>query len=148
MKKAVPDFTVQKDGFHGKLYRSESAEYNGKALVMFSGSDGRFELLVQNPKESAVIPVEHIQGPILLFSGGMDSMWPAKPAAEFIAARLKEKIFSYECQHISYEHGSHYMAPMHLRTEKMFKAERKYKAESSEIKQDQMEKTLEFLKRW
>jgi len=93
---------------------------------------------------------EHIgcKTAVLGISGGLDSMWPAKPAAEFITARLKDKNFAYEYRHISYEHGSHYMVPMHLKTEKMFKAERKYKAESREIKWDQMKKTLEFLKRW
>ena len=103
---------------------------------------------MKEPKELTVIPVERIRGPSLLFSGGLDSMWPAKPAAEFITARLKDKNFAYEYRHISYEHGSHYMVPMHLKTEKTFKTERKYKAESREIKWDQMKKTLEFLKRW
>lgn len=294
METIIPDFTVEKDGFHGKLYRGESEEYQGKALVVFSGSDGRFALacmlaelfcskgistmaiayinapglpdsfeqvpmeaveraalwlrkngyekvgvwgismggelallagsyfpeviscviaaspinivtqglskkngmhfypcaaysyrgkslpymsfdisgfskwkiikimlkqgepgfysfyepLVKNPKEEMVIPVERIQGPILLISGAMDSMWPAKIAADFLMKRLKEKNFTYEYQHLSYEHGSHFMVPMHLKSEKMFKAERKYKAESEAMKQDQMTKTLEFLKRW
>lgn len=294
MSEIVPEFTVEKDGFHGKLYRSENPDYKGKALVVFSGSDGRFALacmlaelfcekgisamaiayinapglpdsfeqvpmesveraalrlkkdgyskvgvwgismgaelallagcyfpeviscviaaspinistqglskkdgihfypcaaysyrgkslpymafsisgisklqllketlknkepgfysyyepLVKDPEEAAVIPVEKIQGPVLLISGEMDAMWPAKTAADFLIERLKEKKFPYEYQHLSYKHGSHYMVPMHLYTEKMFKAERKYKKESDSMKQDQMIKTLEFLKRW
>lgn len=294
METIVPDFTVAKDGFHGKLYRSSDAAYRGKALVVFSGSDGRFALacmlaelfqskgitamalayvnapglkdsfehvpieyveraalqlgkdgyekigvwgismgaelallagcyfpgliscviaaspinistqgfykkgeiifypcaaysyrgkslpyeafsvpkltkwqiikdmikngdpgfydyyepLVKNPREDAVIPVEQIQGPILLISGGMDSMWPSKLAGDSIVKRLQEKQFAYTCQHLSYEHGSHFMVPLRLKSEKIFKAERKYKAESEAMKQDQLTKTMEFLKRW
>jgi hypothetical protein len=35
-------FTVARDGFHGALYEPAVARYGDKALVVFSGSDGRF----------------------------------------------------------------------------------------------------------
>lgn len=38
------DFTVKKDGFFGRLYAPEEDQYPGRALVVFSGSDGRFAL--------------------------------------------------------------------------------------------------------
>lgn len=77
------NFTVEKDGFHGVLYRPESDQFPGKALIAFSGSDGRFPLtcmlaeLFQRaglttlalaywnapglPKQIAALPVEAIQ---------------------------------------------------------------------------------------
>lgn len=37
-------FTLNKDGFIGNLYCPKKNEYNGKALVLFGGSDGYFSL--------------------------------------------------------------------------------------------------------
>jgi len=37
-------FSVKNDGFHAELFRPVQDNYPGKALVCFSGSDGRFEL--------------------------------------------------------------------------------------------------------
>ncbi len=36
-------FHMKTDGFHGELFRPEQDSYPGKALICFSGSDGRFE---------------------------------------------------------------------------------------------------------
>lgn len=37
-------YRVKTDGFHGELFRPDGDRYPGKALICFSGSDGRFEL--------------------------------------------------------------------------------------------------------
>lgn len=37
-------YRVKTDGFHGELFRPDLDKYPGKALICFSGSDGRFEL--------------------------------------------------------------------------------------------------------
>ena len=36
-------YRLKTDGFHGELFRPEQDSYPGKALICFSGSDGRFE---------------------------------------------------------------------------------------------------------
>ena len=36
-------FCMKVDGFHAELFRPEQDNYSGKALICFSGSDGRFE---------------------------------------------------------------------------------------------------------
>ena len=36
-------FCMKADGFHAELFRPEQDNYSGKALICFSGSDGRFE---------------------------------------------------------------------------------------------------------
>ena len=38
------EFTLEKDGFIGALYRPERDEYPGKAVIMFGGSDGIYNL--------------------------------------------------------------------------------------------------------
>ncbi len=40
------EFTLERDGFIGALYQLERNEYHGKAIIMFSGSDGIYSLLV------------------------------------------------------------------------------------------------------
>lgn len=37
-------FRMKTDGFHGELFCPEKDEYEGKALICFGGSDGKFEL--------------------------------------------------------------------------------------------------------
>ena len=36
-------FCMKTDGFHAELFRPKQDKYPGKALICFSGSDGRFE---------------------------------------------------------------------------------------------------------
>jgi dienelactone hydrolase len=50
----------------------------------------------------ASIPVENIDGPILLISGNNDQIWPAKLMAEQVIARLKKHDFPYHNDHLSY----------------------------------------------
>ena len=38
------EFTLKKDGFIGALYQPEQDEYPGKAVIMFGGSDGIYNL--------------------------------------------------------------------------------------------------------
>lgn len=38
------DFSLQKDGFVGALYRPERDKYPGKSVIMFGGSDGIYDL--------------------------------------------------------------------------------------------------------
>jgi dienelactone hydrolase len=53
----------------------------------------------------ALIRVEDMKGPILLISGKRDKVWPSQEMAERIVARLKQKEFPYEVNHLSYDAG-------------------------------------------
>ncbi len=55
----------------------------------------------------AAIPVERINGPILLVSGTDDRTWPSGDFCELIKARLKKAGFSHEVKHLSNEGGGH-----------------------------------------
>jgi pimeloyl-ACP methyl ester carboxylesterase len=53
----------------------------------------------------ATIPVENIQGPILLVSFTRDDVWPSVLMSEQIVGRLRDREFGYSCEHASYDAG-------------------------------------------
>jgi dienelactone hydrolase len=55
----------------------------------------------------ATIKVEKINGPILLFSGSDDKVWPSSIMADMIEQRLKENNFKHSFQNIKYENAGH-----------------------------------------
>lgn len=57
--------------------------------------------------KQAIIPVEQISGPILLFSGEADTMWPASEMADALIDRLKSHEFPHAYEHVKYENAGH-----------------------------------------
>lgn len=57
--------------------------------------------------EAAAIPVEKIQCPLLLISGGDDLMWPSQIFAEQILNRLASKGSKISCTHLNYPNAGH-----------------------------------------
>ena len=57
--------------------------------------------------KKASIKVELIKGPILLFSGTDDKVWPAAKMADMIENRLKRNNFKYRLKNIKYENAGH-----------------------------------------
>lgn len=55
----------------------------------------------------ATIKVEKINGPIILFSGKDDKVWPSSFMADMIEQRIKESNFKYSFQNIKYENAGH-----------------------------------------
>jgi len=55
----------------------------------------------------AAIRVEKINGPILLFSGKDDMVWPSSLMADMVEQRIKESNFNYSFQNIKYENAGH-----------------------------------------
>jgi dienelactone hydrolase len=55
----------------------------------------------------ASIPVENINGSILLISGHDDQIWPSQLMAEQIIFRLKKHNFNYKYEHLSYDSAGH-----------------------------------------
>ncbi|MEZ6072212.1 MAG: alpha/beta fold hydrolase [Pirellulales bacterium] len=55
----------------------------------------------------ATIPVERIGGPVLLFSGVDDTMWPATDMCDDMVSRLRERAFAHEYQHVDYPNAGH-----------------------------------------
>lgn len=55
----------------------------------------------------AAIEVEDINGPVLLFSGKDDKVWPSAMMADSIAKRLEEHDFKFDFQNMQYENAGH-----------------------------------------
>ena len=53
------------------------------------------------------IPIERINGPVLLLSGGDDNLWPSRLMADRMMARLKAKGFHHDYAHLTYEGAGH-----------------------------------------
>jgi dienelactone hydrolase len=58
----------------------------------------------------AEIQVERIDGPVLMFSGKDDQLWPSDVFAARIVERLKAHHFKHPVEHYSYEDAGHRMA--------------------------------------
>ncbi len=57
--------------------------------------------------DSALIPVERINGPILLISGEEDALWPSAQFGELITKRARSKGFDFVIEHLSYSGAGH-----------------------------------------
>lgn len=114
--------------YSGLETKTSAWTYNGKPIGSYltvekvkpKKNEGRNESLpittasyflkgMQNKKafEEALIPVENIQCPLLIISGGDDRMWPSSLFAKQIKKRLKEKGSSIDCIHLDYPKAGH-----------------------------------------
>ena len=57
--------------------------------------------------KDAIIPVERINGPVMLVCGKADTLWPSCPMAELTTARLKAKDFKPKVQLLEYADAGH-----------------------------------------
>ncbi|WP_372786397.1 acyl-CoA thioester hydrolase/BAAT C-terminal domain-containing protein [Phenylobacterium sp.] len=57
--------------------------------------------------EAATIPVEAIGGPVLLVSGGRDSMWDASQMSRAVTGRLDARGFTHRVVHLDYPDAGH-----------------------------------------
>jgi dienelactone hydrolase len=62
---------------------------------------------------AAEIPVERIQGPVLLISGSDDQVWPSKMLSAIAIDRLKRANHPFEFEHLSFEGAGHLIGPPH-----------------------------------
>ncbi len=61
--------------------------------------------------ERATIPVERINGPVLLISGQDDQMWPSPTLAEIAMRRLAAHRHPHAYEHLSYPGAGHVIGP-------------------------------------
>jgi len=62
----------------------------------------------------AIIPVEQINGPLLLVSAQDDTVWPSTSMCDAICSRLKESSFPHPYKHLSYENCGHTISEYYL----------------------------------
>ena len=66
--------------------------------------------------EHAEIPVERINGPVLLISGKDDAMWPSERLAEIALRRLEAHHFPHQYRHLSYAGAGHMIGTPYMPT--------------------------------
>ena len=66
--------------------------------------------------KNAEIPVEKIQGAVLMISGADDAMWPSSEFAEIAMDRLRAHNFPRPFEHISYPGAGHLIMPPYAPT--------------------------------
>ncbi|MGC4074785.1 MAG: acyl-CoA thioester hydrolase/BAAT C-terminal domain-containing protein [Nibricoccus sp.] len=115
---AVPSSVVFQ-GIGGQ--RVSSWSYKGESIPFVPYADYDFSKIVNNEYveayrlsleqkefvEKATIPVENINGPVLILSGKADTMWPSSQMGAMIEKRLREKQFKHGYRHVSYEDAGH-----------------------------------------
>ena len=87
-------------------WRGQPVPYARYDFVGFKGIASVDQSLAKAPPE-AVIPVEKVNGPVLLVSGGKDELWPSAPMAEAIIARLDAAKFAHRHVHLTYPDAGH-----------------------------------------
>lgn len=109
--------------------------------------------------EHAVIKVENISGPILLFSGIDDKVWPSVKMADMIEKRLEENNFDYAFNNFQFEKAGHLISRnpeqrTALRTGKINLGGREFEYEFGgtdsgdyQAKQEAKMRLMEFLKK-
>jgi dienelactone hydrolase len=60
--------------------------------------------------QRAAIPVERINGPILLLSGKQDTTWPSSLMGDMVVRQLRERAFGFPYEHIAYDDAGHMIA--------------------------------------
>jgi hypothetical protein len=83
--------------------------------LLFGDAQGSLKIIFEHEKywKDAVIPVEKINGPILLLSAKNDKLWPSDYMSEKIVERLTNNQFKYYFQHFSFE-GKHHDTKKHF----------------------------------
>jgi dienelactone hydrolase len=64
----------------------------------------------QRAVKRAAIPVERMNGPVLLVSGTDDAIWPSSMMCEHAAERLRKRRFAFPFHHLKYGGAGHLLA--------------------------------------
>ena len=81
-------------------------------------SSYRDSLKNQKTYEGARIPVENINGPVLLLTGSDDALWPAAGMCERIVDTLAQHNHPYSYEHVSYQGAGHALRTPYLPSNK------------------------------
>ncbi len=74
----------------------------------------RNSLKQQEAVKKALIPVNKIKGPVLLFSSTDDAVWPSVEMSDMIMRVLRDQKFSYAYEHITYDNAGHTMTESYM----------------------------------
>jgi len=71
-------------------------------LALYEGA-----LATEAQHQDAEIPVERINGPVLLISGRADRMWPSSAMSDAVVARLRAHNFRFPVEHLAFADAGH-----------------------------------------
>ena len=71
-------------------------------LALYTGA-----LATASQHPEAEIPVERINGPVLLISGRDDKLWPSSAMSDAVVTRLRAHNFRFPVQHLAFENAGH-----------------------------------------
>ena len=77
----------------------------GRGASVHGAFDAGLDALAQHP--DAVIPVEKINGPVMVVCGRLDSLWPSCRMSSDVVARLEASGFRHSVRLLEYGDGGH-----------------------------------------
>lgn len=97
-------------------------------------------------KEEHIIPIEKINGPVLLLSALNDTVWPSYESGMYMEKRLQAKGFKYPFKHVAYPTMSHAMMTEINRIYRLaFKTERQNKKQCAVERTQLAEELLKWI---
>lgn len=87
---------------YDQTVRFDFTRYIESIYALYSGA-----LPTADARPEAMIPVERINGPVLLISGTNDALWPSTAMSDRVVARLRKNGFSHSVQHLAYQNAGH-----------------------------------------
>ena len=104
----------------------------------------RFEVPAEDVPEEAMIPVEKINGDIMLQYAEHDTLWPTDKAVESIQKRLNNSAWDHDLIIMSYPYASHVLVPVDYAPLWLFQVERKYPNRCAKSRMQAFEAALRF----
>lgn len=102
--RATPKSSWTKDGTALPFVAYDRGQRFTSVAAMYASCLDRAE---QDP--AVRIPVERIRGPVLLFSGDRDELWPSRRMAEEVLSRLADRS---RAEHVCYAGAGHLVFPI------------------------------------
>jgi len=160
-------FRYIKDGFEGILYKAQRED--DRLLIVVQGLKGLdlpcryaelfcvrehnirllyfFDEWDLKGTEENEIPVDRINGDILLLTSTHDESVPAKRDAELLVKRLQRSGFKHGFKHIDSKTGSHNLGYFPVNNN-MLPREKKYPEECQSAREETLELILNTLDKW
>jgi pimeloyl-ACP methyl ester carboxylesterase len=108
---AFPSWTVAGKGVpYVARVRNDAIAPGSDGVVALTPAFLRY-LEDEERASAAAIPVERINGPILLISGRDDALWPSAIFGDLIVERLQQYGFAHPYRHLSYDGAGHTIGP-------------------------------------
>ena len=105
-----------------------------------------YERANRSAPSDTLIPVEKIQGPILLAAAEYDSLWPSAEACAEMTARLDAHGFAYPHKQLIYRYASHLLLPFETDYARYFRVGRQFPNECKASVHELRREVQEFMR--